>query len=202
MQRAEYTFDPPTDRGRARRDRIIAVATELFHERGFYATGIDDIGTAAGITGPGVYRHFGSKDEILIAVLDRIWMMLRSGIDDANDLDDQTALELFVDTHVRLSVERRAEFSLLVDDLRFLPDSYQDLAHRNSAIYCDAWCRALRGVRPRLAVEEANLMIQAAWRISAGSADAMTASGRDDEEVIAILRAMVWTSLVGSSVHG
>jgi hypothetical protein len=45
-------------------------------------------------------------------------------------------------------------------------------------------------------------MIQAAWRISAGSADAMTASGRDDEEVIAILRAMVWASLVGSSVHG
>ena len=48
-----------------RRDLILDSAADLFAERGFAGTGIDEIGAAAGITGPGVYRHFASKDEIL-----------------------------------------------------------------------------------------------------------------------------------------
>jgi len=196
VERAEYTYDPSTDRGRARRELIISVATELFHERGFYATGIDDIGEAAGITGPGVYRHFAGKDEILIAVLDRIWMMLREGIDAAAALDAGDALELLIATHVRLSVHHKAEFSLLLDDLRFLPLSYQRLARKNRDTYEDAWFEALRGVRGSLEEPEARLMIQVAWRIGAGTADAMTASGLDDTVLIDVLASMTRSALL------
>ena len=48
-----------------RREQILAAAVRLFHERGYHATGMDEIGAAAGITGPGVYRHFRNKEEIL-----------------------------------------------------------------------------------------------------------------------------------------
>ena len=197
VQQAEYTHDPSTDRGRARRERIIAVATDLFHERGFDATGIDDIGHAAGITGPGIYRHFASKDEILIAVLDRVWMMLREGIDCAADLPAGDALDVLIDTHVTLAVSHRAEFSLLLHDLRFLPRSYQELARANRATYSDAWVEALVGVRSDLSKDDAALMVGAAWRIASGTADAMTESGLTDDQLRSTLRQMTVGSLVG-----
>ena len=54
-----------------RRELILAAAAKLFAERGFVGTGIDEIGTAAGISGPGVYRHFASKDELLKELVQR-----------------------------------------------------------------------------------------------------------------------------------
>ena len=48
-----------------RRARILAAAMDLFHRKGYHATGMDEIGAAAGITGPGIYRHFESKEQIL-----------------------------------------------------------------------------------------------------------------------------------------
>jgi len=48
-----------------RREQILDAAMELFHQKGYHGTGMDEIGDAAGITGPGVYRHFESKEQIL-----------------------------------------------------------------------------------------------------------------------------------------
>jgi len=62
-----------------RRDEILRVAAQLFAERGFHGVGVDDIGTAAGITGPGIYRHFDSKDAILAEMLVRISERLLAG---------------------------------------------------------------------------------------------------------------------------
>lgn len=197
MKQAAYTYDPATERGRARREQIIAAATQLFYEHGFYATGIDDIGAAAGITGPGVYRHFAGKDEILIAVLDRIWMMLREGIDAAAELEARDALALLLSTHIRLSVTRRAEFTLLIEDLRFLPREYQEMAAANRATYQDAWAKAIVALYPELTIEEARFGTAAVWRLSSGSADAMFASGMADDELRSILTLMSEAAIRG-----
>jgi AcrR family transcriptional regulator len=201
LQQADYTYGPSTERGRARRDQIIAAATQLFYQRGFYATGIDDIGAAAGITGPGVYRHFAGKDEILIAVLDRIWMMLRAGIDAAEDLAPKEALDLLIQTHVRLSVTQRAEFTLLIEDLRFLPDDYQELASSNRAKYQDSWALSIAAVYPHLTLEQARFGTAAIWRLSSGSADAMYASGMTDDELRSLLEAISHAAVRGLGGH-
>ena len=54
-----------------RRELLLQAAADLFAARGFHDVGIDDIGTAAGITGPGVYRHFASKQALLESLCDR-----------------------------------------------------------------------------------------------------------------------------------
>ncbi len=176
MEQAVYTHEPPTRRGRARRDQIIAVATELFQQRGFHATGIDEIGSAAGITGPGIYRHFAGKDEILIAVFDRIWMMLKEAIDSSRLLEANEALDFLISRHVHLSVEHRAEFTLLAHDLRFLPAGYQALARKNHATYRDTWTNLITEIRPMLTLEEAQLMTSSAWRLSSGIGDTIDES--------------------------
>jgi len=56
-------------RPKNRRDVILQTAAELFGQRGYHAVGIDDIGQAVGITGPAVYRHFATKEDIVMAAI-------------------------------------------------------------------------------------------------------------------------------------
>ena len=54
------------------RDRILDAALELFSQRGYAATGVYDIAKSAGIEKTALYWHFGSKEGLLAAVLDRM----------------------------------------------------------------------------------------------------------------------------------
>ena len=56
--------DAPT-----RREQILKEAARLFAERGFHGVGVDEIGAAVGISGPGLYRHFAGKDAMLAELL-------------------------------------------------------------------------------------------------------------------------------------
>ena len=48
-----------------RRAELLAGALRLFRQRGYHATSINDIGAAVGVSGPALYRHFESKDDLL-----------------------------------------------------------------------------------------------------------------------------------------
>ncbi|HMJ77665.1 MAG TPA: TetR/AcrR family transcriptional regulator [Iamia sp.] len=56
-------------RGVERRRAIVAAATEHFAREGYRGTGIAAIAKAAGVTTGGVLHHFGSKEGLLVAVL-------------------------------------------------------------------------------------------------------------------------------------
>ena len=51
-----------------RREQLISVATKQFAKFGYDATTTDTIATAAGVTEPILYRHFGSKQELFVAI--------------------------------------------------------------------------------------------------------------------------------------
>ena len=51
-----------------RNRKILDTAAELFYEKGFHGTSMDELGTRAGMSGPAVYRHFAGKDEILASL--------------------------------------------------------------------------------------------------------------------------------------
>ncbi|WP_135451750.1 TetR/AcrR family transcriptional regulator [Mycobacterium sp. DL99] len=59
------------------RERILATAYRLFYRDGIRATGIDKVIAEAGVTKVTFYRHFASKDALIIEFLDlrhRRWM--------------------------------------------------------------------------------------------------------------------------------
>jgi AcrR family transcriptional regulator len=61
-----------TTRDRAKADRrraLLAAAARLFAERGYSGTSIDDLGAAAGVSGPALYKHFSGKQAMLAAIL-------------------------------------------------------------------------------------------------------------------------------------
>jgi AcrR family transcriptional regulator len=55
----------------SRRDHLVKTAIELFRVNGYQATGIEKILSTAGVSKPTLYRHFDSKDELILAALRR-----------------------------------------------------------------------------------------------------------------------------------
>lgn len=58
-----------TDGGETVRDRLLRVAIEQFARRGYAATTVREIVTAAGVTKPVLYYHFGSKEGLYLAIM-------------------------------------------------------------------------------------------------------------------------------------
>lgn len=55
----------------SRREATLSAAAALFRRHGYAGTGVDQIGATAGITGSGIYRHFGSKQDLLVTAFRR-----------------------------------------------------------------------------------------------------------------------------------
>src|SRR5580704_225975 len=53
------------------RERLVTAAYELFSTRGVQATGIDAIIDRAGVARQTMYRHFASKEDLVLAFLER-----------------------------------------------------------------------------------------------------------------------------------
>jgi AcrR family transcriptional regulator len=53
------------------RDKILETASELFYKRGVRAVGVDLVVEKAGVAKTSLYRHFGTKDDLIAAFLDR-----------------------------------------------------------------------------------------------------------------------------------
>jgi AcrR family transcriptional regulator len=62
---------PRSARGAATRSAILDAAQDLFVRPGYRATSLRDIAAAVGLSHQAVRRHFASKDEILLAVVER-----------------------------------------------------------------------------------------------------------------------------------
>ena len=63
-------INPPTEQGRATRERIVAVAAQLIGERGAAATSLDDVMAATHASKSQLYHYFGDKHGLVEAVVD------------------------------------------------------------------------------------------------------------------------------------
>ncbi len=64
---------PPTRLPAARRrQQLLDTALDVFAERGFHPTSMNDLAEAAGVTKPVLYQHFGSKRELYLELLEDV----------------------------------------------------------------------------------------------------------------------------------
>ena len=56
---------------RTGRERLVGAAIELFYRNGFAAVGIDQVLEEAGVTKTTFYKHFESKDDLMVAAVQR-----------------------------------------------------------------------------------------------------------------------------------
>lgn len=79
----------------SRRDELLAIAAQLFAEKGFKNTTVRDIADAAGILSGSLYHHFDSKESMVDEILSTFQEALFAQYDEilASDDDARTKLE-------------------------------------------------------------------------------------------------------------
>jgi AcrR family transcriptional regulator len=88
-----------TDTASSPRERILETAAELFYSEGIRAVGVDTIIAKAKVAKASFYKHFPSKDDLVVAFLQRRdtqWReMTRSAIDSLNTSTTSRPLAIF-----------------------------------------------------------------------------------------------------------
>ena len=150
-----------------RRELILEAAIALFHERGFDATGIDEIGAAAGITGPGVYRHFASKqdilDEAVRAGTKEVLQTEREIVEHARSADE--TVDRLVAEVVQQVVDHPALVAVLLRERRNLSPAGRRAWNKALRTYIHDWVGPLRSLQPDLSETEAETTVYAAMGI-------------------------------------
>ncbi len=99
MTDTTHVAPPSSSRGEHRAGQIVRAATLLFQDLGYQNVSIDQIGSAVGLTGPAMYRHFKGKYAILVQAL-RSQVALVEELTDRADREGTTPqkrLDLFLD---------------------------------------------------------------------------------------------------------
>jgi AcrR family transcriptional regulator len=183
-----------------RRDQILSAAIELFHDRGYHATGMDDIGEAAGITGPGIYRHFRGKEAILeAAVRERGAVVLTNAHGIVADASTpREALEGLARDYVETLLANPALSAVAMYERRELDTAIRGEIDRMERRYIAEWLSALTTLRPALGDVEARVLVNAA--LGLGLSICNYKSDLDDELLGAWVTSMIMTLLTEEPV--
>lgn len=102
-----------------RRQQLIGVARELFGNRGYDAVSIEEIASAADVSKPVVYEHFGGKEGLYQVIVDR----------EVTSLSQMLASQMIPGQHPRQMLE--GIVLSLLDYIEERPDGFRLLSHQS-----------------------------------------------------------------------
>ena len=157
-----------TRRSRAKSDRrsqLIAAAERLVAERGYLAVRLEDIGAAAGVSGPAIYRHFPNKEALLVELLVGISTRLLAGATDvvARADDPADALDGLIDFHLDFALGESDLIRIQDRDLGHLPPTAKRQVRKAQRQYVEIWVDVLRQLDDTLSETDARLMAHATF---------------------------------------
>jgi len=138
----------------------------LFAARGYHGVSMDDIGSAAGVTGPALYHHFAGKEAMLVAALIPVSEGLLHGgkARVARHRDDaQAALADLIDFHVEFALANPAVIALHLHELDRLPEEPRRQIRKLQRLYVEEWVEVLATLRPELEAAEARVLAHSAF---------------------------------------
>jgi len=180
----------------SRREQILATAAELFAARGFHGVSVADLGSACGISGPALYKHFASKDavlaEMLVSISRQLLAVGRDRVAAASGPED--AVRRLVDWHVDFALRHQALIVVQDRDWSSLPDAAREEVRTLQRAYVDLWADQLRRHDPRLTLDAARAQAHAAF----GLINSTPHSGRLPAEAMhGLLADMACRALLG-----
>jgi len=119
---------------------LLDIAARLFHEKGYRATSLAEIGDALGMNKASLYYYVTSKDDLLGRVIFRASQRLRTlaeGIP-SDKSDPRMALTRLVETHCRTILDHPHEFGTVIFQRRYISaDILPEISDRER-VYFDA----------------------------------------------------------------
>lgn len=148
-----------------RRQVLIKVAGELFNERAFDAVTTEMIGARAGVTGPALYRHFASKQALLIAVLeDPLSELLTHARKTAAEVTDpRKALEEMIDYHIQRSLQNVPSTLVFLKNEHNVPEDERHRMRRMMRLYAEEWSGLVTRLRPDLSDAQTRVLTHAVF---------------------------------------
>ncbi|MDA0251913.1 MAG: TetR/AcrR family transcriptional regulator [Actinobacteria bacterium] len=190
-----------TSRGRQKSDRrsqLLTAAEHLIAERGFLAVRLEDIGAAAGVSGPAIYRHFTGKEALLVELLTGVSTRLLEGGQAvvAQATGASAALDGLVEFHLDFALGEPDLIRIQDRDLANLPAAAQRQVRRAQRRYVEIWVGVLREVYPSLDEDRARVMAHAAFGLMNSTPHSLRRSRTaSPEQSRAVLRAMTMAAL-------
>ncbi len=155
-----------TTAGATRREQILKEAARLFAERGFHGVGVDEIGAAVGISGPGLYRHFAGKDamlaELLVGISEQLLAGGRLRVEESEGAPAQV-LDSLIEGHIDFALDDRPLITLHDRELDRLRDSDRKLVRQLQRQYVELWVEVVREVYPSSAEADARASVHAVF---------------------------------------
>jgi AcrR family transcriptional regulator len=187
--------DSVTERSRAKADRrkaLLDAAAALFADRGFPRVSLEDLGAAAGVSGPAVYRHFSSKQAVLGALLievsDGLWTGGQEVVAKAED--DKHALRSLIAFHVDFALANANVIRVQDRDLASLDEADEHRVRELQRNYVELWVAVLRRIHPL--TDAAALRVRAHATFGLLNSTPHSGRTRDTGEILA---SMAWAGL-------
>ncbi|MEV0359320.1 helix-turn-helix domain-containing protein [Nocardia sp. NPDC050697] len=166
-----------------RRSDLLRAGARLIADRGFPGVRLDDLGAAVGISGPAVYRHFASKEALLIELLTEVSERLLAGgrAVAGGGAEPGAALAALVDFHLDFALGEPELIRIQDRDLDAVPPGPRREIRRAQRRYVEVWVGVLCALHPGLGEETARMQAHAAFGLlnstphSAGRATAARA---------------------------
>lgn len=132
------------------RDEILARAAELFADRGYPGTSMNEVAAACGVTKPALYHYFRDKDALLAAIAGNHIDHLEQIVGDvaALKLDAAPHLRELIHRFVRDYADSQHEHRVLTQDVKFLPDEQRRHVLDGERRVVAAFADAIAAVRP------------------------------------------------------
>ncbi len=147
-----------------RQQELLAAAATLFARDGYHAVAINDISAAVGLSGPALYRHYPSKEAVLIAIFDEA---ITTHLEDVVDLvrsikDPLHALTAIIDNHIDFVFGKTEHIITWRMEYRSLPENERHRLRYLQRLYTEEWVRAVSQLRPELTIDQIRTMCQGA----------------------------------------
>lgn len=188
----------------ARRAQVLGVAQDLFAREGYHHVSMDDIADRAEVSKPVLYRHFPSKLDLYLAVVDHRGEALVAAVDEALaavDRGDQPSgravVRGIVQAYVEFVEHAGDSFSLLFESDVTRDTDVRSRVEQASADAARAICRALRelgGLPP----EHADLLSTALVGMARVAATARYRTREVGvEETVDLVTQLAWRGVAG-----
>ncbi len=173
-----------------RREQLLAVAAALMAERGFHGVSINDLGAAAGVSGPAVYRHFVSKQavlgEMLIGISQRLLDTGRQRV--AAACSPSVAVEELIAWHVEFALSEPDLIRVQDRDLASTTTEDRQRVRKLQRSYVEVWVAELMRDLPELGESVARARVHAVFGLL--NSTPYSGRGMDTAQMATVLRGM------------
>ena len=183
----------------SRRAAMLDAAAALFAERGYNGVSIEELGAAAGVSGPAVYRHFSGKPAVLSALLVGVSEDLLEGGKAvmAESATAEAALRGLVEFQVDFALRQANVIRVQDRDLNSLPAEDERAVRTLQRQYVEVWVDALSALHSDCSLALLRHRAQAVFGLINSTSHTLHGKMRPRETVKlrSLLETMAWAAL-------